>query len=437
MALDFKSGGFTVSTGTAGTKQTISGLSFYPEVVLFMWNGRTETSDTYGRMSLQQGFGMYMFTAPTLKQSVSSMRSEDNLTTSDSGAGHRNDAVIAVLDTSDAWNGRASIDAVLADGFRLNIDQQFPSGIRIDYLAFGGTDLQALDITEVVEPAATGSQTISGPGFQPDLLIAISSPKSGASPQAGAGGRNMIGCAVNHPSGVKQYVWAAGSADAVTTTAAMKYSNSTDFLAHFNTGVTALDRLASVTSFNANGYVLNWSKVTGAGTTRYYVVAIKGGNWDLGSITTVNSTSTDLTITGLAFQPKGALFISGTSSETAHDTPSNQAKFSVGLFSGVSDQESMYQRDNNGLTTTQVTVGVEYDGNFANGDASVNRSTMSVKSVQSDGLTCRMDLAEAQAHFVEVLTGGNGQTNSGNIGQPISRRHMGVWPQNPSHSVGM
>jgi hypothetical protein len=151
----------------------------------------------------------------------------------------------------------------------------------------------------------------------------------------------------------------------------------------------------------------------------------------------VNSTVTDLTITGLAFQPKGALLLSGTNVETAHDTPSNQAKFSAGIFSGVSEQSVMYGRDNNGQTTTQVTAGLEYDESFANGDATGNRSVMSVKSVQSDGLTCRMDLAESQAHFVEVLTGGNGQTNSVNIGQPMSRRHMGIWPQNPSHSTGI
>lgn len=97
---------------------------------------------------------------------------------------------------------------------------------------------------------------------------------------------------------------------------------------------------------------------------------------------------------------------------------------SVGAASSPSNRGCLGYSDENGLTTTEITTGVEFDEVYMSFDlADGIEALMDLKSIESTGFTCVMDdvetLLAADVHWISVGP-------AAVPGQPTVKRFGGV-----------
>ena len=435
MAVDFASGSLNISTGAIGTTQTVSGLSFFPEVILFQVIGRTDAVDAIGQADLMHSIGMSMKTGSIIKRSMVSDFDEHAEATSDTYGGSRFDAIIGQISDAGAWVGLLDIDDHTSDGFRVIIDAVFSSSLRMHWWAFGGTDIAALNLVEVVEPAVAGEVNVTYPegGFAPDLLICIASRKA-APPDLSAGGRLSFGFAARTPAEIQieQGVGMYGAEDGANPSDVGKYSRTGQVAALMDSGIDLINRRVAVSGWNSDGFKLNFLEVDGDANTRYYFMCVKGGAWSVKNLMTLsNDTTTNIDVTGVHFTPKGAVHFSVGEAQSADDTHNNNfGKFNLGFFAGTASQRVMGMRSGSGVSPTVVTTALQHDivGMILSSTTVIVE--LRVTAILADGLRHIMDVSEPTTHFFQILMGGNGAGEPDNFGHPRSRRSYGLEPRN-------
>lgn len=423
MGLDVKVGAFSAGVGALASTQTIT-VGFEPKVVLFWWSGRTETTDAAGVASHFRGFGVATGTA---SRRVTMSVSITGGAASDAGNHHRADAVIMSTTASGStMDGAIDLDAFLATGFRLIVDDVMPRDTRVHYLALGGTDITNATTGQFQEPAATGTVDYTTVGFQPDVVIFLATRGQSAPPSGGGDSNQMIGVAVG-TGATDQAIWLGGANDASATPQAVDYCRLGDCVANLNSAVTAVDARASFSSFLSNGFQLNWALRTTA--LRYFhFLAIKGGRWKVGSLTTSTGTS-NFTETGVGFLPQAALFVSHCNTESVAATNQNPDQLSLGAATSATERGAIGVLDENAPASgnAEVETAQEHDEVYVNLDATgAVQGLMDLVSFDSDGMTLVMDDADPTSRFVWYLAVAGAAGAAAKSPPPFSRP-LRVW----------
>src|SRR3990167_11012985 len=135
MAFSAKVGAFNVITTAAGNTQAITGVGFQPLAVIFWYSGRTDSTDTVGRLSHTRGMGFAISSSD--QRAVCSASTDASASSATYGA-VTNVRCITTFNGAGTIQGAMTFTSMDADGFTLTVGTQFTGGFRVHYLALGG-----------------------------------------------------------------------------------------------------------------------------------------------------------------------------------------------------------------------------------------------------------------------------------------------------------
>lgn len=300
MSLFYKVGNFQLNTGAGN--QTISGVGFQPKALLFFHNPDTVSTTTivannYGMVGMTDGTNQYSHWWFGINGSA----------LEDAGFVQTSSFCIIGAQNESSVYG-ATIVSMNSDGFTINIEN--PDALPADtfsvgYVALGGSELSA-KVGNFAMNTGTGSQAVTGVGFQPTALIGATlgnaaafyttgNANDGASmPSFGMSDGTNNGCIGG---------WLRDTGVSVTVRGRVTRNNA--FLATISSSTT-YNFVCSVSSFDADGFTLNVSDAGTAGKVGY--LALSGVDCSVGTFITPNATTGNFTpITGLAFTPRALI----------------------------------------------------------------------------------------------------------------------------------
>jgi hypothetical protein len=295
MALSAKQGAFAMNTSTGN--QSVTGVGFQPKVVLFFSTGDTADATDTANGSLYVGAAV----------SSSSRFANGNFGNKTSGLtppnarykANFNDRCMCVF--ADVVVDVIEFVSMDSDGFTVNITTSSATARVISYLAIGGADLTNVAIKQITAPASTGNQATTGVGFRPDAALFFSTTSDVVNSVEGTGVTGLGSATFGAADGTNQNVNAFTSIGADSSRAQAVDKVVTSPIAD-GSGVYMR---ASLSSFDSDGFTLNWDTVLG--DTRYvFVVCLKGGRYHAGAVDLATSTGNQA-ITGVGFTPVALL----------------------------------------------------------------------------------------------------------------------------------
>jgi hypothetical protein len=393
-----KVGNFNIGTGAAASTVAVTGVGFTPKVILLWWSGLTASSNG-DRATHIRGFGVTC--GPSDFRCVGT-RDWDARPSAESFRGHREDACIVEVGTA-AFDGWADLQSFNADGFTLEILDQFATDLYVTYLALGGSSITAAESGRFTAAGtAPVNQTVNNVGnFQPSVTFFFGI--SAFDPNAWATDEGFfLGVATG--SGDEQ-VWTGGSntGEATPNTATYCRSGEAIAISPSSPHLAPADR-AEFVSHNASpgGFTVNWLERSNG--LRVFWLSIAGGDWSAGNLLTRTDTNA-ITVSGLASRPSAMLFVSGNRAETAQDAvPDAHDEWSMGAATSPTARAVQHVASRDGAADSYVFRAARSDAVYVNADP-VNTSftlegLMDVQSVENDGFTCVMDDVDPAQAFV-------------------------------------
>jgi hypothetical protein len=171
---------------------------------------------------------------------------------------------------------------------------------------------------------------------------------------------------------------------------------------------------ASLASFDASGFTLNWSERNS--TPPYYYLALKGGSYHVNELLSQTTTS-NFSTTDPGFEPAGLMLVSAGKAEDAADTPTQSIGLSFGAATGSSQALHAWY-DEYGTADTEVARAVDHDSiylRFATDDSVTGQSAL--VSMDASGFTLAHSNADPDQAFMWYAAfgpaeGGGGGTAS-------------------------
>ncbi|NIQ91003.1 MAG: hypothetical protein GWM98_04635 [Nitrospinaceae bacterium] len=267
--------GFKITAGRFSARssvglQTVSGLEFEPELVLFLINSLTApglgTNADLGVGAMSAADQVYHAVSHTPKIGGTAYRHSR----------HDDTKAIGLIQSgaSPSVLCAAELDSMLSDGFRLDWTTADGQARLIDFLAFSG--LQNLKITQIQAPTSTGSQAYTGIGFQPTGVLFLSSLKGSDPPFTSAGAGFMYGHMFDFPASGARGVSVSTLAPKEGYGSPNQVGEAGGYPIVSPDGYGNLADRASYSSFDADGFTLNWSDVDG-NETRYTAICFQSG----------------------------------------------------------------------------------------------------------------------------------------------------------------
>lgn len=271
-------------------------------------------------------------------------------------------------------------------------------------------------------PTSTGSQAVTGVGFQPNALLVWSSGTSSDAIGDGAGFSFGIASAAD-----EQAVCAIRIDDGATGGATERYSASDAVAVQVNTSgvVGAQGELAS---FDSDGFTIDWTTAPAAGVVHNYA-AIATQDAVVGQITAPSS-ATSQQVSGVGFRPDAVILI--TASGTATGAAAG-AQASIGMASAVSEQWSVFVADADAANPTEVlSRGDEHALIGASGDLVVD-----LQSLDEDGFTLDFASVPAYQPLIWYLALQGGRYFVGSVVQGTSASQIASAPFLPSGALAL
>jgi hypothetical protein len=355
MALQVADGTITLTTGAIGTTFTVSGLAFQPVAIRCFWSGRA----TSGQAEQDHKFGIGFASSTTARRCVTS-QSDHAAATMVCGVASYDDCVIATLTAANALDGKADLDAITSDGFRLIIDDVFSAGLQVGWYAIGG-DVTNAEIVTFSAPGVTGNQDITSFSFTPDAVMFLAGFVGTVNTISTLSSSTIIGAASFLPS-LSQAVLAGANQAGQASSVASSYCRMGEVLAQITWSDAVTDR-ASVTAQLANGFRLNWAEASG-GVPIIFALGLKGGKYAVGNFLTAQDGNTYEEVVG--FDPSGMLFFSHNKPESQVDMVQSDDERMMGCATSTSSRRVASIIDKNALATADIGVSYQEDCFYTN-----------------------------------------------------------------------
>ena len=265
---------------SGGTIQIVSGLPFQPKALIFWGSALTGTTITDSVIS------HYGFSDGT-NDCVVSGAIKDNEATSTSvclfSDGH---CIYIGNDNAVNTNGYATVVSLNPDGFTLTWGISDANTDAVHYMAIGGDDITNVKVGMFdVGIAAPGSKSYTGVGFQPDVLFTANNGHVSATPLGTVVGTSHFAVGLSAMKNTdEEWTSMFVSTDNVTPTETYRYQRRNKCFSLLNGANGTVTGEAEFTSFDADGFTWNYT-TTGSNITnsKFIYLAIKGGEWDVGS----------------------------------------------------------------------------------------------------------------------------------------------------------
>ncbi|MFN0060907.1 MAG: C25 family cysteine peptidase [Myxococcaceae bacterium] len=395
----FDVGTFTKSTGAAPVVQSVSHtLGVVPSAIILWTTGNTNVT------GFQAGFEAAVGVSDTSTSRSFGAASQDAAGTSNTARRVANVMLTIIGPTSgNAPLAEATLNAVSATTFDLRWGTNDANAYVIHYLVVGGTDIQAR-VGAFTMATATGNQSITGVGFQPDLylLVHAGSGLTGAAPatQVNAG----FGFGYADASG-DQWAFSLLGIDAAGTSDTYRSQRVAESLtSDTSVGGGTFSKLASWVSMDTDGFTLNYTTANAsAGQVAY--LALKGVNVFAGSFNKISGTGNQA-VAGLGFQPK-AVFLAGFQDVT-NAAPIVHARMGLGMSDGTSEA-SLAFTDADNLGTTNVNSISKSDKVFmkVNNEPPTVQAEADLVSLDSGGFTLNWSTGDTEATEIVYLALGS------------------------------
>jgi hypothetical protein len=252
---------------------------------------------------------------------------DDNLATTDVAVGTTNALCLRVI--TDATTPTVDSEADFVDfttggagRFTINITNAPAAADVVHYIMICDTDITNAIVLQKAMATAIGSVGVTGAGFKPDFALFFGTN------QTANGNTTGHGCFMGAASSAsKQGSASWNNADASTMTTHVEHYHSIVNAIAF-TAPSAINAVANLTSFDSDGYTLNWTD--GAGSAwLYYALCVKGATWSVDSFLCPAATGDTAVTTN--FTPKGVFFF-GTGKTTAVATEGVESSFCLGAM---------------------------------------------------------------------------------------------------------
>lgn len=327
---------------SANGNLAVSGIGFQPKIVIFINNGTNAIDTVSTGFNFSIGYGV-----SSSNQKCFYAHSQNGVTPSYARTGAVFSDVRCFMLRNEAGTVLGDVDLVSmdSDGFTINVIN-FASFVKPSFLALGGSDLivsaDSFDIS-----TGTGSQAVTGVGFQPEAMIFMT-PNFDTAGFAKFDGEISIGIT----DGTNQYAMNGFSENSAnpTTTSRSVLGNA---VIKGNSGWNTTELVASLSSFNSDGFTINKTTNTKAGVASCIYIALKGVELKVGTVTGQTSTG-NYNYSGANFRPKALFAMNPLSSAIPAD---NAQLWSNGL--GFSDEN---------LNNASITVLDQHNVNPANTD---------------------------------------------------------------------
>lgn len=425
-AFDVKRGRFTAQTTTGN--QAVTGLGFQPKAVILLAAGRL-TATGYAASAIT---GVGIATGPTQRKAIASIIRNVAGSTGQS-SNHHADAAFKFRTNTDGNVGAADFVSFDADGFTLNWTTAPAAAYIVEYLALGGTALQA-KVGHVQQPnATTAAQVLTGLGFAPEALMLMSTGTN-ATPTTGgstdASGQLGFGFAARDGS---RAAVAHFLANLTSPQDVGSFTSSAEALAAFNskspnTAATNLDLELYVDSFDADGWTAHASPAS-ARIVFYHYLALGGVAAKVVTATQPSSTGNQA-ITGVGFTPRAVIALSAqeATSDDAAATPNTVRNLRRVL--GVADAASsscIWASAQDALVNNTDADSGQHDELMRFSDnAQAKLAGATVASFDADGVTLNWNTADASGRQFRLLllgpapqtVGAGGIATSESLGSP-------------------
>ena len=321
---DFKSytGSFLANTSTGN--QSITGVGFQPKVILFLSDQKADPQGFHNDARATIGVGISSTSRFAIGYSGSANAANPFVWGISSGTK-------CILHVKGFPSVSIAADFVSqdVDGFTVNWTTAPATATRIFYVALGGSDV-LVSAGNFALSGSTGNQSITGTGWQPDLVMFAGDASSDTENTSGKQSYNtVIGFAT---SSSNQFTIGRYGKGGTTPTSAGGIQVGDKCFARLS-NATTLDVAASFVSMDSNGFTID---VTNAGSRRIYYLAIKGVKASILSFSEPVATGTT-TVTGVPFTPTTGLFFSMNKASTTSITPD------AALMMGMVDQLKNYR----------------------------------------------------------------------------------------------
>ena len=336
----FSVGSFTKATGTAPASQTIAhGLGETPKALILWTDGKTSESFS---SSFLFGFGV---TDGTVSRAAG-MASQNRVRPSNTSRRMARKA-LTVVQWGETLVAEADLSSWNGTNFTLNWTTNNSTAYRIHFIAIGGTDVEA-KVLEWTLPTDTGDLSVTGAGFQPDVVIhANVGGLTGTPPISGTNAGFNLGVmdAVGH-----QWSDDVLSANASTNSDTQRAQRTDACILAIDAAKSVVKQAAWV-SMDPDGFTVNFSVADGT-TNPAFSLALKGVRATAGSFSKSTAEATaSQSVAGMGFQP--SLLMLSSVQDVAQAEGVDNARYGIGAAAG-SVEGSCALQDANGLSKTSV-----------------------------------------------------------------------------------
>ncbi|MDH7564517.1 MAG: hypothetical protein QHH24_06555 [Candidatus Bathyarchaeota archaeon] len=333
-----KKGTFAKSTTTGS--QIIAGVGFRPKAVIFWWTRQT----SYGELAaVRLGYGFATAYGGSYQNYGVAFASDDNAGSSNAGRRRSETYCIIMLSSGDpTMAAQARITSFGGDGFTLNWQTNENRADIIHYIALGGADLTRARAGRFTLSTGSGTQDVTGLGFQPDFAMFLWTFTENVDSSTGDA-EVGLGFAA---SSTKRAAMVAVSEDRRSTmdTWQQQRTNSCILLLSPSTG--AQDAVVDFSQFLSDGFRLNKADAPSSNTPIFYL-ALKGGYYDVGSFNSATSVGTQ-DVTSVGFQPM--LLMLATQGRTSSTSIGSTAELAFGAATSATERGSTWFEDPDDLS---------------------------------------------------------------------------------------
>lgn len=400
MALESRVG--TVALNTSIGPQSITGFGFQPKLVLVQTTPSL-ANDANPQQDMHRSFGGFDGTNQFVTYNSGKY---GNITPATSFYTTNTEGlfVASPAGTTTPYY-QAQFSSLDVNGFTINLTTAPPSAYRMGYYALGGSDIQNVKVGTFQASTGAGSQAITGLGFQPNLIIF----SSAYSTLLGGGGNAywFLGMAKDSP--IVEYSIGCYSKTGLGLPTTRTNQNDDASIYFFDT---VSRGFANVTSFDADGFTLNWVLAPSGGRYIHYMAIQTSVTVALGHITLSNLTGAQA-VSGLGIAPSNGIFWGNCSTliNTGALGASNEA--SIGFADESLFTHEAYHQDVNGVSQTRSYFSQNntliYDNwSYTGLPALTHEESASLTSFDADGFTLNLGVAGPANYLLYLLLGGGG-----------------------------
>lgn len=398
MGVSAKRGSFAANTVTGD--QAISGLGFTPKLVIFLAVGRTAVGQAQGDLKLCLGAASGSGAAD---QWALSRYVQDNVASSN--AGMRSDSKCIIMASGpNTVDGEASLVSLDSDGFTINWSNAVGSAFLIEYIAIGGSGVDAKVFRYSHSTAAVGTDVaVTGVGFTPKALIVSTTGAAGAVPQGDSA--QMIFTLGAAGSAASEAWVAATQRDNQAASSAGQSSRQHLLGSPSVVSIGTIDWEDDLLTFDSDGFTYDIAN-GGAGADVIYAIALGGADLLVDFRAVAQPTSTGTTDVTVGFAPKALLGFGGSDLTAFAGSNALDDALQIGLADS-SSEASVFWRDVDAADPMDVSTGHSQTKFLRVLDAAQATLAECDHTVDSDGYELVWTTVDAIARQVFVLAIGS------------------------------